>query len=69
MHETRGLKGMRKGTALSCPARHIGARHRLWSVNADPEYPVTEEDRLGHSAAVPVHLSGVIRRTVRQLFG
>ncbi len=54
---------------MSCPARHIGARHRLWSVNAYPEYPVTEEDRLGHSAAVPVHLSGVIRRTVRRLFG
>jgi hypothetical protein len=29
-----------------------------------PEYPVAEEDRLGRSAAAPIHLSGFIRCTV-----
>ncbi len=38
-------------------------------LGAYPEYPVAKEDWLGHSAAVPVHPSGFIRRTVRRLFG
>ncbi len=38
-------------------------------ISAYPEYPVVKEDWLGHSAAVPVHQSGFIRRTVRRLFG
>ncbi len=38
-------------------------------LSAYPEYPVAKEDWLGHSAAVPVHPPGFIRRTVRRLFG
>ncbi len=49
-----------------------GAEGQVWlcrpmgaMLRAYPEYPVAKEDWLGHSAAVPVHLSGFIRRPVR----
>ncbi len=49
--------------------RYTGFRHDLWRLRAYPEYSVAKEDRLGRSGAAPVHLSGFIRCTVRQLFG
>jgi len=46
--------------------RHSFLRSTALTLSVYREYLIAEEDRLGHSAATPVHRSGFIRRTVRQ---
>ncbi len=61
---SRSLEGANRGAWDTVPSKF--ARFPVFGdLSAYSEYSVAEEDRLGRSAAAPVHLSGFIRCTVR----